>query len=311
MPRAWTPAFLIFVGATASIYVGADAGGPKLVVPNVPDLTIKTRETIDLPQSTVKTDLLYFKGASQRRELHLRFPSALPAQHAVRHTTITHCDERRTLELNDDARLYASSPLNFIGESLYRVRAWRQAKREPPATGADVKITIHTVDTGERRQLGSYSARHVITTTTTDSSPGANTRPGESVEDGWYIDLPPADCQDAGDSPAFLASSVVRPGGIPDRIRVEFRGSGRRGFPIEQTTRRRREQEPTFTTTVTLIEFSEAVLDKSLFEVPSGYRPALPRLVGRFDMTKPDTVANRVVAYWEDVTNLTRNFFRF
>jgi hypothetical protein len=57
------------------------------------------------------------------------------------------------------------------------------------------------------------------------------------------------------------------------------------------------EHEPPITTRMTLIEFSEAILDKSLFDVPAGYRPALPRLIGCFDMTKPDTVANRLAAY--------------
>src|SRR5262249_41323145 len=163
----------------------------------------------------------------------------------------------------------------------------------------------------ERRQVGSYSARHVITTITTDRSPGANTRPSESVEDGWHIDLPPPGCWSAGDSHVFWTGSVVRSGGAPERMNVEFRGAGRRGFPIEETTRRRGQHEPAMTSRVTLIEFSEAVLDKSRFDVPTGYRPAVPRLVGRFDMTKPDTVANRFGAYWEDVTTLARDFFRF
>jgi hypothetical protein len=230
----------------------------------------------------------------------------------VRHTTITRCDERRTLDLNDDARLYGWSPLNFTGRAVYWVRSWWQERREPPAAGADVKITINTVDTGERRQIGSYSARHVITTITTDSSPDANTRPSESVQDGWHIDLPAAACRDAGDSQLFFATgSVMRAGAIPDRMTVEHRGAGRRGFPIEETTRRSSEHHPPITSRVTLIEFSEAVLDNSLFDVPKGYRPALPRLVGRVDMTKPDTVANRLAGYWEDVTTLGRDFLQF
>ena len=308
-PPAWKPPVLIFVLAAAGIHAGADARGPRFVVPNAPDLTIKTRETIDLPQSTVQTDTVYFKGAWQRRELYLQFPSALPTQRTVRHSTITRCDERRILQLNDDARLYIQSPLDFIGRDVQRVRSWRQDRREPPPSGAEVKITINTVDTGERRQVGSYSARHVITTITTDSGPDANTRPSESVEDGWYIDLPPAGCWDAGNSQAFL--TVVRAGRPPDRMNVEFHGDGRRGSPIEVTRRQRGEHERPLTSRVTLIEFSEAVLDKSLFDVPSGYRPALPHLIGGFDMTKPDTLANRVVAYWEDVTTLARGFFRF
>ena len=311
MPRAWMPSFVVFVLAAAGIHAGAEGDYPKFVVPNVPDLTIKTRETVELPQSTVQTNTLYFKGAWQRRELHLQFPSALPGQRTVRHSTITRCDERRTLELNHEARLYGWSPLNFIGRDVYWVRSWWRARREPPADGADVKITVNTVDTGERRQVGSYSARRVITTITTDPSRGANTRPSESVQDGWYIDLPPAGCWDAGDGHVFATGSVMHPGGAPDRMNLEFRGAGRRGFPIEETTRRRGEHEPSFTTRVTLIEFSEAVLDTSLFDVPAGFRRALPRLIGRFDMTRPDTVANRLAAYRQDVTAMARNFFRF
>lgn len=60
-----------------------------------------------------------------------------------------------------------------------------------------------------------------------------------------------------------------------------------------------------------LLESSEAVLDKSLFDVPPGYRPGVPRLLGRFDLTKPDTVANRLAGYWADVTTLARGVFRF
>src|SRR5206468_3310911 len=104
-----------------------------------------------------------------------------------------------------------------------------------------------------------YSARHVITTTTTDPSAGAITRASESVEDGWYIDLPPAGCWDTGDGHLLVIGSVVGPCGAPDRMNVEFRGAGRRGFPIEKTTRRRGEQEPPITTSVKLIELSEAV----------------------------------------------------
>jgi hypothetical protein len=108
-----------------------------------------------------------------------------------------------------------------------------------------------------------------------------------------------------------LTGSVVRAGGAFERMNVEFRGTGRRGFLIEGTTRHRGEQEPPITTRAELIEFSEAVLDSSLFDVPAGYRPALPRLIGRVDMTKPDTVANRLAAYWQDVTTLAHDFFRF
>jgi hypothetical protein len=156
MLRGRMPFFAAFALAAAGISAAADGDYPRFVVPHVPDLTIRTRETIDLPESTVRTNTLYFRGAWQRTEL--QFSSSLSGQRTVRNT-------------------------------------------------------IKTVDTGERRQVGSSSARHLITTITTDPSPGASTRPSESVADGWHIDLPPTGCWDAGDGHSFFTASVVRADG--------------------------------------------------------------------------------------------------
>ena len=62
---------------------------------------------------------------------------------------------------------------------------------------------------------------------------------------------------------------------------------------------------------VTLIEFSEAPLDNSLFTVPAGYRPGLPLLHGRVDMSKPDTLINRLESFWEEMTSWAQLIFRF
>src|SRR4029434_2878015 len=102
MSRARIPCFVAIVLAAAGIHTKADGDYPKFVVPNVRDLTIQTRETTALPQSTVQTNTVYFKGAWQRRDLYLQFPSPLPAQRTARHSTIIRCDERRTLELNHE-----------------------------------------------------------------------------------------------------------------------------------------------------------------------------------------------------------------
>src|SRR5262245_46074580 len=106
MPRAWTPSFVIIALAAAGISVGPDGGDRTSLVPNLPDLTIKTRETIDRPHSTIQTATRYFKGAWQRTDLDLDVPSASPAQRTMQHSTISRCDEGRTLFLNHEARLY-------------------------------------------------------------------------------------------------------------------------------------------------------------------------------------------------------------
>src|SRR5882672_1906756 len=112
MSRALT-ALLVVVGMTVLPVrpAGQAADFPKLVVPALPDLTIKTRRTFDPPNSTTDTEIVYVKGAWQRREQILDFPPMPSAPPTNRNIRITRCDERRTLELNDRARTYASWPI--------------------------------------------------------------------------------------------------------------------------------------------------------------------------------------------------------
>jgi len=274
-----------------------------LVARNVPDVTITTRRTFDRPNSTVSTEILFLKGVWQRHEQTLRFPAGIgvgPEQMPVR---ITRCDERRTIDLNPAMRTFGSTPLeHFIARPR---RARPAANDNPPVeTGANVKITIDSTDTGERRQVGPFLARHVITTRTTVAEPGANARAGTSVQEGWDIDVPPADCIDRTGQEWILLAFVERPGTPRDRVRVERRGTAPRGYPIEETSRW---DDDSAASRVTLVEISEAPLDEALFTIPAGYRAALPRLHGGFDLTKPDTLANRLASYWAEAEAWTRS----
>src|SRR5580765_7041120 len=103
-------ALLVFVTVTA-VRVGPieQAGGfPRFVVADVPDLTIKTRRTIDHPNSTIETEIVDLKGAWQRREEVFEFPPTIPNAHTQKHVAITRCDDRHRLELNEESRTYAS-----------------------------------------------------------------------------------------------------------------------------------------------------------------------------------------------------------
>ena len=84
---------------------------------------------------------------------------------------------------------------------------------------------------------------------------------------------------------------------------------GRRGYPIEEITISTSEGR-TFTSTIEFIEFSEAPLDAAFFTVPSGYQPALPTLYGGYDMTKADTLTNRLQQYWQGLTVWANRLFR-
>jgi hypothetical protein len=221
----WIPAAIVsaFVVTVPLPDAAESTESPRLVVPDVQDVTIKTRRSFDAPGSTVVTDLLYLKGPWQRREEILEFPKNTGVGTVRPYVTIVRCDERRVIQLNHAARTFASSKIEMISDSLRRVRSASSSLQT--SSGATVNITIDVVETGERRQLGHHVAHHVITTTKTDAAPEANVRSGVLIQDAWYIDVPPAGCIDWGDHPPMLSGSLVRSGSTPDRVHVHRGGT--------------------------------------------------------------------------------------
>jgi hypothetical protein len=131
--------------------------------------------------------------------------------------------------LNDEAKTYAYSPIEDPSVYLQRARlaAVRQLQLEP--TGGDVTITIDVVDTGERRAMGRYVARRVTTTTQTEPGPGTSVPESESTQDGWYIDLPSANCWDHGDQAEAFGFTIVQRSNAPrDRVHIKQLGTARR-----------------------------------------------------------------------------------
>jgi hypothetical protein len=290
-------------------------GPPKFLVPAVPDVTIKTRLTIDRQNSSISTTVVYLKGARQRAETIVDWPPQVSAITGAKRahigTTITQCDERRTLLLNEEAKTYAYSPIEDPSVDLQRARLAASRRPQPGPAGGDVTITIDAVDTGERRTMGRYIARRVITTTKTEPGPGSSVPPSDHEQDGWYVDLPPADCWDRGDrSEAFLFTFAQRPNTPRDNVHIKRLGTARRGYAVEEMNRSKDEQGTT-TSKLELIEFSDAPLDDALFTVPASYRSALPNLFGGYDLTKPDTIMNRLQSYWNGVRAWADGRLRF
>jgi hypothetical protein len=279
----------------------------KATDPAVPDLTIKTQETSDHPNSSILTELLYRKGLRERKDQTVELPSASASAHLS--TSITQCDQARTLLLNHEAKTYMSFPIEdpaSAGERLRRMAG--RTPSEPPATGPEVVIVIDSVDTGERRSFGAYVARRVIRTQKTEPTSGAATPAGLESTDGWYVDLPlPCDRQQGGRE--VLLGYSLQPGQPRDRIRFDVRGTAPLGYPIEST---HRSETPfgTFITKRMLLEFSDAPLEASLFEIPATYRTALRLPGGGYDPARADTLANRLTSYWEVMVSWTRYWFR-
>jgi len=216
---------------------------------------------------------------------------------------INQCDKRQAVFLNNKTKLFWVAPFQDRSAYVKRVRPIPEADQ----AGADVEITIDSVDTGERRQFGSYIARRVMVTRKVVPSPGANTRAATDESDGWYIDLPGLGCRESrsGVTVGFVAGAP----GKRDRLQVKRLGTASRGYAVEETTLRT-EAGRTTISKVELIEFSEATLDSSLFELPAGYSQALRTARGGFDMTKPDTLGNRLQSHWAELTASAQRWFR-
>ena len=296
--------------------LGVQSAAPATrVAPTVPDVAIKTRQTFDHENSSISTTIIYIKGARQRREDIVDWSPQVRARTGSKRTHIrthiTQCDERRTVLLNEEAMTYAYLPIEDPSVYLRRAQAAASRPLLPEPTGGDVTITIDAVDTGERRTMGRFIARRVITTTTTEPGPGTSTPASESKRDGWYIDLPSANCWDRGNRAEPFGYTIVSRADTPrDRVHIKQLGTARRGYPIEEIVRSQSERGTT-TSKLELIEFSDAPLDAALFAVPADYRPALPTLFGGYDLTKPDTVMNRLQSYWDEVTAWADGRLRF
>ncbi len=178
----------------------------------------------------------------------------------------------------------------------------------PEGQGAEVTTTFDAVDTGERRGFGRYVARRVRTTVTVEPSAGANTPASVRESDGWYIDLPGLGCTDS-DATSYVIGQIVGSGAPRDRHRFKTKNRARRGYAIEETNRFTQAGR-TSVDRVELVELSENPLDPSLFDIPVDYRPALPLVRGGYDMTRRDTLRNRLEMYWDEVKLTTRAIFR-
>src|ERR1700751_2137525 len=102
------------------LILAASVGLPKFIVPNHPDLTIKTRRTSGDWLSQV--DTLYLKGARECTEIVTEKPARADAMELV---MIRQCDKKRAFNLNKRDNLYAPFKIEDWSERLKKSRPIR------------------------------------------------------------------------------------------------------------------------------------------------------------------------------------------
>jgi hypothetical protein len=98
-----------------------------------------------------------------------------------------------------------------------------------------------------------------------------------------------------------MATLVLASGARQPRFHITHLRTARRGFPLIETDRSVTAGR-TVTSTTEVVEVSDRPIDPALFDVPAGYRPALPLGSGNFDISRPDTLVNRLHLFWESAS---------
>ena len=242
------------------------------VVPSFPDMTIKTRDTRGVMTPMLTT--YYFKGARERvQHVPEGPPDRIPFE-----ATIMQCDQSTTVRLFARTKTYDS----FVSHvEISQGERRRRVVPPPQPTGPVVVVTIDSVDTGERRQYGSYEAHRIRTRITIEPTAGATAKPGRVDVDGWYLDVAGASCRE-NPHPENISPGewipLVHPG--PNHLVFKHLGTAPHGLTLEETAKQQSDGNVLVNKTE-LVEISYEPLDQSLFEVPADYvlreRP-MPRL---------------------------------
>ena len=226
------------------------------------DTKVKIRQTTN---GQTYENSTYIKGKRQRSETN-----------GGQMITITQCDLRRNLMLMPMTKTYMVQPYDDASSAPSSAGAMSNSRpplQQPSKKGGVVTSTVTTRDTGERKQMFGYTARHIITTMVMESSPDACSPSNHKMEiDGWYIDAAFAlDCDLGRNYTPYRPQ--MNSGGCHDRYETKQIGTAKKGFAVwEKTTMFGPNGTESFSTTNEVIEFSQATLDASLFEPPADYR---------------------------------------
>src|SRR5215213_3538517 len=222
------------------------------------DTKVKSRQTSG-GQTYENTS--YIKGKRQRSETN-----------SGQMIMIQQCDLRRNIQIMPQAKVYMIQPYDQPSTGSAAPNTTSTSQPGTVTKGGVVTSTVTIKDTGERKQMFGYTARHIITMMEMKSSPDACSQVNTKMEiDGWYIDA--AFALDCDSSRAYTNYRPQASGGCQDRYEMKQIGTARKGYPVwEKMTMFGPNGGESFSNINEVVEFSQATLERSLFDIPEGYR---------------------------------------
>jgi hypothetical protein len=233
------------------------------------DIRVKQRTTFGgeggAGGQTMETDEA-IKGQRKRTEMQ-------PAP-GIKMVNVTQCDLKRTLNISDMTRKYTITPMNGVDtvEMSNGASSPSQTGSGRVTRGGVITYMRNVTDTGERKQMFGFTARHVKTRTSMEPSADACEKNSLNIEtDGWYIDLD-VDFECLTNQAPQQRPSAMRPSGCQDRIAFRNTGAGRLGYALQETTRFLN-KNGTVQSEITreVVSLSRETLAPALFDIPAGY----------------------------------------
>jgi hypothetical protein len=205
------------------------------------------------------------KGARERSENHTGY--------GFDSVTITQCDLKRTIQLSDTTKKYTITPMETGQPSAPTSPGGpAPAPTTPGRQGGVVEYVSSVIDTGERKEMFGFTARHVKSSTSITAGPDSCHPGSHKYElDGWYIDLNVEFNCEINRVQTIPTARASRPG-CRDQIKMRHEGNGKLGYPLVETMKMYGENgQVMMTQTKEVIELSRASLDVALFDIPAGY----------------------------------------
>ena len=245
----------------------------------------------------------------RRRDEHRNF---VGANYGPPLAFITRCDMGQNFELNLEDKQYVSNPIPKFPSAAEREALAAKHSASAAQRTPTILVEITTVDTGERKNLFGYEARHVITTEKHTRLSGPKDDDQESVRDGWYADLPTSlSCypKSRGGVAFLTARNMSEPVDVPS---LKVVGTPEAGFALSVTTTSHftyklpngSKHDGTSISQREVTDLVSGPLDPQLFEVPRGFME-VDQL--RSNPTVPFSI--RAQEYWNSLKQKISHLF--
>jgi hypothetical protein len=288
-----------------------DGATPLENLPGIKITTIRRNTFRGTAQDlSLDPEVFYLRGEWRRLESpratseRVNADGTFQRAYGPRIATIARPDLAKAFELNLDASEYVEMPYSPTRKLRPLTKEQMEARGitpQPRAAAARPTFRIETTtrDTGERKEIFGYLARHVITTRREIPLQGSRRGAQETITDGWYIDLElqfyptlyPAELAAFKSAHprgghAYLSVTTRRPGGGPKPAEPpeipEFMdiGEPETGFAVQEFRTSRgtsvmpdgSTREAEFKSETLVVALEKGTFDAALFDVPSGFR---------------------------------------